>query len=575
MEPGDGTGAADDRMPEATKFGCDGCKHLHVVQPSELHHHQVLTIPKPWRYTEPPAGFPVPFGPPVKTPDRPSTHSPRTTNMANEASNGSPEDVKGPAASEQAPRVFISYAWTSASHQQWVLDLATRLRGHRVDAVLDLWDLKPGHDKFQFMEQMVADPSVQRVLLICNATYATKANEREGGVGDETQIITPKVYANTKNEKFIPVVTELDTDGDPYLPTYLKNRMYVDMSSTQVDYDGYERLLRLIHGSPAFPKPALGQKPTFLSEHATTGSTTSPLLRSAVHALQEEKRSAPRIVREYLLELSASILGLRFQVDSQRPIDEDVLDAIRRSKAYRDEFLELLTSLCDFATGEVTEKVLFDFLERLLAGGHQQQPGSWVDAEFDGVRFATMEIFLYTVTVLLERDQTDVLRSLTGETYVFRQDGGRMTKEHYGVFWSPIDSIERLRKQRLHLNSTSPVADLLKERADRKSIPFEQIQQTDLLLFLRSQFLGSGRTWWPRTLVFLNHYPSPFEIFFALESKRRFSRLQAILSVSDPDEFRSQFYTTFPTTQTRALQFDSFWPVQLCPLVNLDNRPDK
>jgi len=174
-----------------------------------------------------------------------------------------------------------------------------------------------------------------------------------------------------------------------------------------------------------------------------------------------------------------------------------------------------------------------------------------------------------------ERDQTAVLKSLIGETYVFRQDGGRMTKEQCAAFWSPIDSIERTRKQRLHLNRTSPVADLLKDRADRKAIPFEQIQQADLLLFLRSKFLGSGRTWWPRTLVFLNSYPSPFEIFLALESKRRFSRLQAILGVSDPDEFHSQFYATFPTNRSRELNFDSVWPVPLCPLVNLDNRADK
>jgi len=143
-------------------------------------------------------------------------------------------------------------------------------------------------------------------------------------------------------------------------------------------------------------------------------------------------------------------------------------------------------------------------------------------------------------------DQTAVLKSLIGETYVFAKMVAAWTKEQCAAFWSPIDSIERTRKQRLHLNRTSS-RRLAEGRADRKAIPFEQIQQADLLLFLRSKFLGSGRTWWPRTLVFLNSYPSPFEIFLALESKRRFSRLQAILGVSDPDEFHSQFYATFPT----------------------------
>jgi hypothetical protein len=32
-------------MPEATKVGDGRCQHLHVAQPSQLHHHRVLTIP--------------------------------------------------------------------------------------------------------------------------------------------------------------------------------------------------------------------------------------------------------------------------------------------------------------------------------------------------------------------------------------------------------------------------------------------------------------------------------------------------------------------------------------------------
>lgn len=46
------------------------------------------------------------------------------------------------------PRIFLSYSWTSEEHVQWVLELAERLRADSVDAVLDQWDLKEGHDKF-------------------------------------------------------------------------------------------------------------------------------------------------------------------------------------------------------------------------------------------------------------------------------------------------------------------------------------------------------------------------------------------------------------------------------------------
>lgn len=64
--------------------------------------------------------------------------------------------------STEHPKIFISDSWTSPEHEQFVVDLATTLRGHGIDAVLDKGVLKPGHDKYVFMESMVVDPGVQK-----------------------------------------------------------------------------------------------------------------------------------------------------------------------------------------------------------------------------------------------------------------------------------------------------------------------------------------------------------------------------------------------------------------------------
>lgn len=72
------------------------------------------------------------------------------------------------------PKLFISYSWTDQQHAQWVLDLATNLRQSGVDVILDKWDLKEGHDAFKFMEKMVSDPEVNKVLMICNKSYSEK-----------------------------------------------------------------------------------------------------------------------------------------------------------------------------------------------------------------------------------------------------------------------------------------------------------------------------------------------------------------------------------------------------------------
>jgi len=89
------------------------------------------------------------------------------------------------------PKTFISYSWSSSER---VLELAERLMANGVEVILDKWDLKEGQDKYAFMEQCVTEPSVDRVLIICDMAYTEKANKREGGVGDETVIISPEVY---------------------------------------------------------------------------------------------------------------------------------------------------------------------------------------------------------------------------------------------------------------------------------------------------------------------------------------------------------------------------------------------
>ena len=84
---------------------------------------------------------------------------------------------------DKIPKIFISYSWSSDA---LVLELANRLVSHGVDVVLDKWDLKEGNDKYEFMERCVNDSSITKVLIICDKAYAQKANDRTGGVGDET-----------------------------------------------------------------------------------------------------------------------------------------------------------------------------------------------------------------------------------------------------------------------------------------------------------------------------------------------------------------------------------------------------
>lgn len=81
------------------------------------------------------------------------------------------------------PTVFISYSHDNDAHKAWVLKLATDLRSHGVNAILDQWDLRVGSDLRFFMEQGLSEANL--VLCICSKAYVDKFNSGNGGSGYE------------------------------------------------------------------------------------------------------------------------------------------------------------------------------------------------------------------------------------------------------------------------------------------------------------------------------------------------------------------------------------------------------
>lgn len=86
-----------------------------------------------------------------------------------------------------------------------------------IEFIIDITHLKPGYDMNYFMENSVKE--ADKVLIFCDETYSQKANERKGGAGIETYIISPEVYSSAKQEKFIPIFFDENS-----IPSYLKGR---------------------------------------------------------------------------------------------------------------------------------------------------------------------------------------------------------------------------------------------------------------------------------------------------------------------------------------------------------------
>ena len=163
-----------------------------------------------------------------------------------------------------APKVFLSYGWAGHDHIERVSALADALIKNGVEVVFDQYDLGEDDDVAAYMENALEDPSVSQILLLCDSYYKGKADDNgDAEADDRDPVVSKEVYdrlsASGSSRRFLPVVMERDPGGKAYLPSYLTNRKYIDMSLGAVG--GFDLLLRLLHGKPLRPRPEPGPAP--------------------------------------------------------------------------------------------------------------------------------------------------------------------------------------------------------------------------------------------------------------------------------------------------------------------------
>ena len=387
----------------------------------------------------------------------------------------------------EAPKVFVSYSWTTPEHEDWVLNLSTELRDSGVGVILDKWDLKEGHDSNAFMERMVTDESVKKVIIVCDEAYAKKADDRNGGVGTETQIITSEIYSSVEQDKFVAVIAEKDERGRPYLPTYYKSRIYIDLSYEELYAKNFEQLLRWIFNRPVNVKPEIGKVPAFLSEEPAVALGTSATSRRCIEAYRTSKPHAAGALNEYLQTFIDNFERLRLEPSNgHQEFDEIVVSSIQNFVPYRNEAVEIFLTIANYGQNiDIGEKLHY-FFESLIPkmgrpeGVHQHHTWDW-----DNLKYIVQELFLYCTAALIKAQRFDLLTVLTQQRYFVSRDEdyGRNTMRNFGVFRNHLDSLEH-RNQRLKLNRKSVHADLIKEFSTGTGVSFEQLMQADFVLFI-------------------------------------------------------------------------------------------
>lgn len=439
-----------------------------------------------------------------------------------------------------APKLFISYSWTTPEHEQYVLDLATRLRSSGVDVMLDKWDLVKGADADAYMEKMVADPDIKKVLMVVDRAYAEKSDKRQRGVGTEAQIISRQVYEQQNEGKFVVLSVEADADGKPFRPTYYASRILIDLTDPSRYEEKFEEIQRWIFDRPLHVKPPLGPTPAFLKEGAAPRSPTSILLNKTYDALRNISSNAGGLLIEFFDEYLRGLEAFRIK-SKEGEIDDAVVASIDASLPLQKDCISVIHAIARFAPDESYVDLLQRLLEGALAYYYPPKGATeWIDDKADGCRFIGHELLLSTLASLIQHGRFRSARALIVARYYIDPE-----LSHRNIRIGPVyefrvhlDTLER-RVKRLDLRRVSLVADFMKARSENSAPNFRHLMQADLILFLHSHLHGKDHFdwWWPETLVYADMHHSA-EIFARSESAAFFKNVELLLSVKSVEEFK-------------------------------------
>lgn len=463
--------------------------------------------------------------------------------------------------SKLAPdKVFISYSWTTKIHEEWVLDLSKRLVNDGIEVVLDKWDSVEGQNLNVFMEKSVTDPTIKKVLVICDKLYTDKANGYKGGVGTETVIISNEVYKDANQTKFIPIIAEKGPDGQIYMPVYFGTSKYIDLSSDELFEENYEKLIRNLYGKPEHKKPKLGKAPGYLLNDERDEALKSFFaLRTFKH--QSEKK--PNNIDIYFKDFTEILLEdfESFSISPKMPdqIAQQTYNSYSEMIRLRDVYVQFIEYYVRESVKLNSENItdLFEELYPLITKRPNNE-SQFYEAQFEHMKLFVHEIVLYTGSLLLKYKKYEQFNLFVNNHYIVCDAFGRKTEGSIKLFRSYPRLLEDVQPTTQDERFISYSGFLLKQRATIKNFPFEALVETDfqISLFSYSNFKNERYIWWPITFPYL---PSgQLNFVTRLKSRSNFEQFKDLYSVSSGQELKDLLRDFANILNSSSLSYSSF-----------------
>lgn len=452
--------------------------------------------------------------------------------------------------SETNPKLFISYCWTSVEHIEWVIRLAEKLVGNGVDVELDKWSLKEGQDIPSYIERMVTDETINRVVIISDEEYSKKANDRTGGVGRETYVISEELYKKKDQTKFVVVLKEKNASGEACLPAYCASRLYIDFSDVQKQEQNYEQLLRWIYDKPMYVKPEVGLPYEF--RESSLESLASVNHPSIIRDIQNQFDNSIKLgnnnyltnLRDLFSFIERYLVEIRVNKDDDDVMLHQIKERIENSAFIVKNYVVILDKLILTPKFDTLFRSFHRFFENLIKYMDIPEGENSINQlSLDIYRYIIHEMFLFTIAKLIYNRKYKFAKSLMNTPYYYPNGKLIMNgpKFNFSVFYDymrfygALNGVDELTAVRLR-------SKYLSERSVDLFDSFDIVKQADLVLFIRDKIAGDAENhsrWFPETLLYAIRQTYPFEIFGRIDSVEEINEVLDLLGATDFDIFRS------------------------------------
>jgi hypothetical protein len=144
---------------------------------------------------------------------------------------------------------------------------------------------------------------------------------------------------------------------------------------------------------------------------------------------------------------------------------------------------------------------------------------------------------LYFIAILLQLRKYSEAAYFVHSPYFYRGTTGEFKQNGIVMFNRYAQSLDDFRNNRLQLRRVSLTGDLIKARATRTDVRFENIRETDLILHYITQLRSDRYDWFPRTSVYGGR-GSGVEFFQRLISAGYFEKVKSLFGVNKVDELK-------------------------------------